>query len=80
MNLRSGYFRENICENIFKGCGDQLWSKYQVDSQGIKIYPVDDGENFKDWVSYLCSVEARKRDAPALVLIKLSYLGGISPE
>ena len=54
--------------------------KYQVDSQGIKIYPVDDGENFKDWVSYLCSVEARKRDAPALVLIKLSYLGGISPE
>ena len=36
--------------------------------------------NLKDWVSYLCSVEARKRDAPALVLIKLSYLGGISPE
>ena len=31
---------------------------------------------FRTYVRY----EVRKRDAPALVLIKLSYLGGISPK
>ena len=44
-------------------------------------YQVDDVENFQGLnFSPMFGIEARKRDAPTLVLIKLSYLGGISPE